>query len=723
MKRIIAVIIALVMMVTALIPLNVFAESERSLEEIIKIAKSKFDVPEKYSQFNYNVNSEVNGKKVWYLNWTSKDGMDGGMSVSVDSNGKVLSYSNYKPYDSSKRNFPKISREEAKQKADAFIKKIILDWVPSLRYNDNSQNALSEPVFYLNYTRMANGIPFYNNYVNVEVNRETGEIQSYYSNWMDEAVFPAADKAISMEKAQEAFKEKLGLRLVYLSNYDGKKIKIFPAYVSKYDISECIDANTGERISLQTGYYGPGYGGMYDVARSSMKEMAANVDAGNIVLSPEEQNAVEKVSKLITKEAAEKIAREFKHLGLSADFRLSSASLSKEWSMEDEFTWYLYFESTPSGDRKEYKSASARINAATGEIRGFYSSYPNNATEGKIDEAAAKKAVEAFLKEVQPSRFDQTEFDDTQKTYYPVYMDNNKPTQFNFRYIRLVNGAYFPGNSLYVTYDAVNGKILNYEMTWFNIEFPAIDKAIAMDNAYEKFFGQIGLELQYGIKYPDEYALKFSPGSEAAKPEIKLVYATKKDKPTIFDAFTGIILNYDGQPFKEVKPAVYSDISGHYAEKQILALADNGIALEGSEFKPENSITQKDFLYMLAKSLHYNNYELYTGKETKEETDKLYAFLIREGVVKENEKAPDQQVKKEDGIKFIIRALKFERVAAIKEIFICTFKDKSQINPDIIGYVSIAQGLKIVSGNDGYLNPKNNLTRAEGAVMIYNYMQ
>ena len=40
----------------------------------------------------------------------------------------------------------------------------------------------------------------------------------------------------------------------------------------------------------------------------------------------------------------------------------------------------------------------------------------------------------------------------------------------------------------------------------------------------------------------------------------------------------------------------YSDISGHYAEKYINELAYYGVGFEGGEFKPDEKITQKDFL-------------------------------------------------------------------------------------------------------------------------------
>lgn len=129
----------------------------------------------------------------------------------------------------------------------------------------------------------------------------------------------------------------------------------------------------------------------------------------------------------------------------------------------------------------------------------------------------------------------------------------------------------------------------------------------------------------------------------AINAEVKLVYNVKPDKPLIFDANKGVILGYDGKPYKEIKPAEYTDIKGNFAEKQIMALAEYGILMEGKEFKPDEKITRKDFFILLSKTLNY--YSPYPASEdVDKDTDQLYRFLIREGVVNENEKAPGSTI-------------------------------------------------------------------------------
>jgi hypothetical protein len=133
-------------------------------------------------------------------------------------------------------------------------------------------------------------------------------------------------------------------------------------------------------------------------------------------------------------------------------------------------------------------------------------------------------------------------------------------------------------------------------------------------------------------------------------------------------------------------------------------------------------MTQKDFLTYLSKTLNYYGPVL-TEKSTQKDIDEMYAYLIREGIVKEAEKSPDSAVTREEAVKFIIRALKYDKVADIKGIFSVSFKDKASISPDLYGYVAIASGLGIVSGDGTNFNPKKNIKRGESAVMIYNYLQ
>jgi hypothetical protein len=262
LKRRIALVLTVMMLVSVLLPVQSFAAGEDSgLEKAIKTAKSMFDIPEDF-KFNYSAGSE-GAKKIWYMNWTSKDGIKGNIHVTVDDNGTILHYYYYKPRDySEQRKLPNVSKKEAKETADKFIKKVNPDVFPNIRYEDDNGYSLRDYDYNFRYVRIVRGIPFYNNDVYVNVDSNTGEVTSYNYNWSDDVEFPGAGKVIPIEQAQQAYQEKLGLKLIYTYNYEDEKMEVSAIYTPKYsNYSYGIDAITGEKISMEGGYYRYGYDG------------------------------------------------------------------------------------------------------------------------------------------------------------------------------------------------------------------------------------------------------------------------------------------------------------------------------------------------------------------------------------------------------------------------------------------------------------------------------
>ncbi|MFZ5986663.1 MAG: S-layer homology domain-containing protein [Bacillota bacterium] len=720
MRAKIALVLAVVMIFTVSMPSFVFGADNAGLEDAIKKVKSLFDIPESFKEFNYSVNT-VGDKKVWDLNWNSKDGAEGSITARVDSKGDVLGYFYYRymDYGSITTKLPKISREEAKKKAEEIIKKVSPDTFDSLQLIEDAQTSLNDQFYYFNYVRTYNNILFPLNRITIAINRQTGELQNYSKEWSDNLSFPSSDKAIDLKAAQEAYIKNLGLRLTYNLAIDKEDMRVYAAYTPVFNSNYYIDAFTGEKVYLGGLYYG----GDMEKAKYSM-DQAAKGGMGDVVLTPEEINAVEEASKLIDQEKAEKIARDLKVLELDDTYTLERASLHRSWPLKTGFTWNLYFSKGSDQEGKESGYISVIIDAMTSEVKGFSVNYPQKGdVDASYDKAAAKKAAEKFLREIQPDKFKETEYDEVLVDGL-IYRENEAPKYYSFRYIRKVNGVLFPNNGLTVAFDAVAGKITSYSLDWYNVEFPSVDKVIALEDIYDVFFNDVGLKLQYYLENPDIAYIKKAGIDSGKKQEVKLVYAVNTQKPAIFDANTGAILDYDGKPYKEKKAMVYTDISGHYAEQKIKVLAEIGIGLEGPEFKPGEKIKQKDFLLLISQVIN-SGYEFYgkTALTSEDETENLYRMLIREGIVKEDEKNPEAALTREDSVKFVIRALKYNKVAELGDIFNCTFKDKDQINPSLIGHVVIAKGLGIVNGYGDYFRPKAELTRADALIIIYNYLQ
>ncbi len=723
MKTKIALFTALIMILTLAVPGWVFAANDSELESAIKTVKQMFSIPEEYGNFTYNVRTEGN-TKVWDLSWSSKSDDGSAINVTIDNTGDILSYYTYSYTDYlNVKKLPSISKSEAQNKAEEIIKKLNPGIWDSLKSVDNLQEvSINSDSYSFGYMRTYNGIPFPQNGISIYINKQTGELKGYNKSWTKDVVFPSGEKAISLSEAQEAYIKNLGLKLTYQASNENGNLKIYGAYVPVFNSNYFVDALTGEKIYLGNSYFG----GMYaDQKAETSADLSITLSGGSIALTPEEIEAVEEVAKLISQEDAEKIARDLKVLELDDSYTIERASLNKGWSGISGYQWNLYFmnssDTTPN-------DASVTIDATTGEILCFYTGYSTEiGNTPKYNKDEAKKAVEEFLNQLQPVKFKEMQYSENNNDLI-VYSADNAPTNFNFQYTRKVNDIPFLQNGVSVQFDAISGKIIYYNLTWFDTEFPSLDNAIALSDIYDIFFKEIGLELQYTTKNTDIiYAKRLAQSADKDsdnKMEAALVYAVNSAKPTTLDALTGVVLDYNGKPYEAKKALEYTDIEGHYAQKEIEVLAESGIGLEGPELKPDEKIKQKDFLLLISQVMS-NGYAFYgkTAISSGSETDDLYKLLIQEGIVKEDEKNPEGFLTREESVKFAIRALKYEKVAALSDIFNCTFKDKDEINPDLIGHVVIAKGLKIVNGHGDYFRPKAELKKSDALIIIYNYLQ
>lgn len=679
-------------MVLIIIPFSSFAQQDydKQLKEAIVKSKELFNIGSEYDKFDHSVSSR-DGTTVFYLNWSDSKEKLGSVDISMAVDGTVLSYGKWKPiYVEQGPKLPKISKEEGLKIAKDFIKKV------APKFTDNiKQIEVSEPLnvnldgYNYYFVRTENEIPYYNNNIDIYIDNTTGEVRNYYANWDMDLKFADSKGIISLEKAQELYKEKIGLDLIYKTSYRDRNPKIFLAY-SPLNTNLGINAKDGEVTPLND--YFPIY------------EKASNMGADGVVpaeeLSPDEKQAVENIAGLISQEEAEKISREILELG--SEYKLNYVSLYRNWRSDDSYNWQ--FEFMKGSDSKAYY-ASVSIDGKTKELVSFYKFGPEESDKKvKYDEKQSLEIAKEYIKKTNPDKLELIELGKNYEGFRPL----EEQRYYYFQFTRKLDNAYVEQDGISITVDAASGKITEYRITWSNREFPSQDKVMFVDKAYDTLFNDIGMELKY--INPDRYE-----GNIKNKKEATLVYGLKTDKPSIIDANTGTLLNYMGEPYKMPKAVSYKDIDNSYAKDKINVLAQYGIALPGEEFKPKEKIKQADFLYLLAKA----NSPYF---EIDKSGDKLYAFLINAGIIKENEKAPERIVTKEEGIKYIIRALKYDKIADLTEIYKDLFKDTKDITPELKGYISIAYGLKIVEGYNGNLNPKAELNREDGANLIYNYL-
>lgn len=694
MNRKITFLLALIMVLN-LVPFASFAEQnyDKQLKDAIIKSKKLFNIGEEYDKFEHSVTSRE-GMTYFYLTWSDSKDKLGSIDVSITSDGTVVSYGKWEPsYGEQKTKLPKVSKEEGLKIAKDFIKKVSPEFADNIKYINRLEplNLYSNGYNYY-LVRTEKGIPYYNNNIDIYVDNSTGEVRNYYATWDTNIVFPEVKDPISLEKAQQLYKDKIGLDLLYKLSYAGDKPKLYLAY-GPLNANQGIDAKDGQVVIL-TDYYNI-YDRVTGAGGGGYKE--ANEEES---LSPGEEEAIKDVIGLISQEEAEKIGRDI--LKLDSEYKLGYISLSKNWRYDNTYQWQMDFikESQSSSDY-----ASISIDAKTKELIYFYRNTPSQ--EGKkvkYDEKQSLDIAKEYIKKMSPDKLEKMELRTRPEGENHLAGENS----YYFEFIRKIDDAYVEEDGIYIQVNAIDGEIVEYRLNWNKGDFPSKENVIPIEKAYEVLFKDIGMELKYIV--PGEY-----DGGSNKKQEAKLVYGLKSEKPANIDANTGDILNYLGEPFKSSNVVSYNDIDKSYAKEKINILAQYGIALPGEEFKPKEKITQRDFLYLLAKA-NSPYFEIDGSK------DKLYSYLINLGIVKEEEKNPEGMVTKEEGIKYVIRALKYDKIADVSEIYKDLFKDTKDIDPKLKGYAAIAYGLNIVEGSNGYLKPKAELKREDAANMIYNYL-
>lgn len=724
LKKKIAMLLTVVMLLTTWIPLQGFAAGmDQGLQRAIERAKGLFSVPDSYDGFeaNYYMRGNV---KTWVLYWYDKEGDSGSMTVTVDDQGVIRDYykSSQDVYSGQKK-FPAVTKKEAVELAKSFIKRVNPGIFSHVAYIDNDLQSIHNSRYYLRFYRVENGIPFYNNTLDISVDAETGEIRNYSLDWTDGLIFPKPSKAITVVDAQNAYKKNLGLELIYRYSYQDDTLKVYPVYAPVADnAAYAVDAFTGEKIRTGFGYYI-----VDDNAMKEDKVALGGSREASVVITPQEKEQIDKLAGLLDEDEAEKIARETEYLGITDAYELNRKELYKRWMAEDEYIYSLsFFKEASAVDKNDYCRVNVDIDARTGAIVGFYTyKGEDNTGEPQFDRVTSRVMVEEFLAKHFNTYFMDTEYDaSSDNEYLSIPADAEKPRAYSFRFVRKVNGIKFPDNGLTVTLNAVDGTVSNFALDWFTADIPALDGAIDAEEAYQYAFADKGLELSYRVKYESKSDKVVDTASDDVKPTIALVYAFNTDIPLYFDAFTGERLDYDGQPYKEATPIRYTDIAGHYAEKHITALAEYGIGLPGTVYMPDEGITQKDFLLLLSKIADDYYGPVIKEDSTSKDIDAFYSALIRGGIVKENEKAPDAKITREESTKFFLRILKYDPVAELKGIFNCPFKDAGKVNPALVGYVTIAYGLGIIRGDaENNYHPDAALTRADAAIMVYSYLQ
>lgn len=705
MKKMIALLTVLTLLLGVFqIPGGVFAEEKPqiTLKQAIEIAKNALGLNTEGYEFSSSYIENQNGFNVWSLFWNNTKTNSENINVSVDSkNGEIISIGWYTPYEQPKSKIPKHTKVEALKAAEAYAEKLAGEKFKLTKFKENpNQDYYSKysDVYSFEFVRVQDGIEVTPNNITVQLNRNDLKLRYFNIIW-DTQSLPSKADAFGIDKAKELFKSKLGLELTYsfIYNNPNNEPKAVLAYTLKNG-NNPIDAINGDIINNMNRIY-------YAMDKVGMAEQSTAA----VPITPQEQSVLDDNSKYITKEEAEQVFKQY--IKIDENMKLERSNLypgyqkvNANWNLEWKYT---------STDGKANKFINAQIDAVTKEFKSLYSYYANeNPEKGetKISKEQANKLAEEFLNKVQPDKFKKTQLRESKDIYgiMPAYQNG-----YSFNYIRVENGIPCPSNSLSVTIDEYTGEIISYNTNWFNIDFPAPDKAITLDKAYELLFNNVKFEMEYVHHYPNM--------NDYNNKEMKLAYALENIN-ILMDANSGQMLNYDGTPVKATEKLSYSDIKGNKAEDAINTLIDMNILVpENTTFAPESNMLQKDLIKLIVSSLQ--DYYPTPLAKTEDQYDKYYSEAIRRKLIAENEKNPDAAMTNQDIAKMVVRAMNYGVVAEKVSMFTANFNDAAKIAPAYKGYIVIAAEFGIIPVVDSYVYPTKNITRGDAAQIIVNYLK
>lgn len=696
MKKLMCVILSAVMLFS--LGMNAFAAEDSELTNAVRIAKSRLAVSEAFTEFSSS-KYEAGGQNVYELYWNDTAEAQSSISAGVLASGEIISYY-YRDgnRDYSKSGIAAYSGEEYLRFAKEWISKANPSYVPELDFDaEVSIGGVHSYNVSVRLGRKINNIPVYGDYVYISLDKYNGRVVSMDSQWTHPKNIASAENVISAEEAGKILGETAELTLRYHKLRD-EAYAVLMYTPERFDMM--IDAETGEEFTVEyiDSEEGDAGGGAMSGAVSDSNANAKEESA----LTREELENIAEVESLLTKE--ELSAMIAKMAGAAAaSYKVKSVTYRQTGGFEDGKTYEARVYLTGG----ENDSASITFDAKTGELKALYT-YPAYDPDKKQTKKRAdmKQTAKRFIDTWAPDVADKAHVFETEE-------QQKENTSGYFVFDHNENGIEYQGNRITVRVDESTGKILSFTKYWDKeVAFEPAENVISAEEATEKYIAAAGASLYY---IGDKRELYASNNAE----ELSLIYRFSDEAPAYVNAKTGECYDWNMGQNKE-SPDEYElqpDLNNHWVKHAVETLADNGIVISYDElFRPDEEITQKEIaLIMDCFDGGYRPYEV-----TENDYESYIERLVRREVIKPGEKNPDKKVTREECVAYLVRMFGYGSAAELSGIYKTGFLDEAAISADKVGYVALAKGLGLVSGNGGKFSPKANITRAELAMMLYN---
>ena len=713
-----------------IVPISAPVDSsmDKDLQAVLLLVKKQLPISDDYIDFYGSAYTNVLATH-WDLSWASDDYS---LSIIAGEDGKIFSYflyNHYRENNYSSRFFPIFPNHnfgEIDKAAQDFLKKVLRKG-ETVEFNEDIGYALSP---YDNNSLFGN-LYFNGQKTTISISMELSQDlqvlhffrdDEYSSNIRDIVKMPTGSQLYAKTKAEMALQGKVELQLQYVcedSNWDqGKAVLQYrPLFTGDW----VVDATSGDLLdanNLYTDFYGK-YGNTATAPAAG--EYIA--DEGVSRLTQAELDGISRLEGALDVKNLDNVVRSIKALNINNAYILSDVSYY--YGEQDEPLCSLSYSAKATAALMGLKAAQFKIdsydsfiyktvivNAKTGKIDSLMTYYPywdGEEATGKTDEELTKTATD-FLKEYN-EHFDEVALIDEA----PVSLYKDK-LEHSFHYSRIVNDIFFRQNYIYISLNANTGFIDDYSSYWQDdIDFADPRGIIDADMAMNTYLTAAPAELEYINKPIDEKYPEFCLYAEAGfyyVYDYYLVYKLNTMDIYGVDAKTGEVLTYAAV----VNIPNYNDISTHYAREKIERLAEYGVGFASDSFLPSKQLTQIDLIELLVSANGWGRYYIM-------DEENLYEQAYQMGILKPTDKNPEKRITRSEMVKTVIAISDYAQAAALQGIYNCGFADDASIAKSDYGYIAIAKGIGMVQGDqNNQFNPSLYITRAEAAVMLYNFL-
>ncbi|WP_223067347.1 YcdB/YcdC domain-containing protein [Paenibacillus caui] len=663
---------------------------------------------------------------VWDIQWEVQQGDTSyGFSSRVDAiTGDLISTYLSAPVENEAYYPPKVTEEQALQKAKAFISKAVSsvsaqDLEPGLNGWDADGRTLFGPVVYtFNFNVKKNGLPADFNQIYVSVNAN-GEVVGF-TGPSDHFESPSPVPSISQADAEKKYAEALDVELGYIPILkNGIPTSFILGWQPIAGTLYPLDAQTGKGIDFE--------GNEVTVTKAAYSDVSVTQD----VFQPRSA-----ASELTAEEAAKLVEQ----VAVIPEGRtLTSQSLNPDYNKPERKAWRLTWSDNTAGYHRGFPAQSTAVIAAdTGQILQFavdefaykdeQKPLPDASGTTKISKEAAKQRAIELVNRLYPNASRDLKLAEHGDEWTAI----KDGTQYRYQFLHYVNGIPVIGDSVSLAIDA-NGKLLNYSVSrnTDQAELPPYkEPAQTKEQALKAYRDQYKVTLKYsrfGGFYID---------SNYAKLQVRLVYSPEtKDSAKLFkvlDASTGKWVNTFENTGRTIAAAVPADLAGHWAEKELAALVNYHVITPDKDGKvnPNEEITAGDWLRMMVRAVspHYENYgmsyggngpEPIAGVSPDSEDYKLVSFAERQGWINRDAKLQlDSKLTREQLAVMLTSIVKYNKLSAFLEQQgeASKFSDAAAIGNK--GAVTLVVKLGLMQGRDGHFYPKQTVTKAQAASIM-----